>query len=416
MRSNHCNVCTIIVYGFLNALRAASFTPSPHLSNNVLLKSVGLQPLRSSAPYQNPISLLMTNDATRVGKITSDDNTYMRKAIEAASLGLGNTYPNPAVGCVLVSSNEEVIGVGFHPRAGYPHAEVFALLEACGYVKSGLDSAKSIVQHTKSGSQNDDDLSENIARVNELLETYSSESGAKTLFEGKLTGKDVTAYVTLEPCCHYGKTPPCALSLVQAGVSRVVVGFRDPNPKVDGGGVLLLENEGIKVDVMNNKGSVAEACANIVSAFVKRISPRAEEDGAELADYSTSMNGAKRSFLRNRAGRNKMDGSMVEFSWPNSSSSVDAKDKSIDMEEVIAGLELSHAWMEAIDGALWDHEIILLKLSNAIKKKKGAKILGERIAEELNAHVAQVVGHTALLYRPGRPVILDLKEVVAIEE
>jgi len=368
---------------------------------------------------------MMTSDANESIKITSDDNAHMSKAIEAASFGLGNTFPNPAVGCVLVSSsNEEVIGVGFHPKSGHPHAEVFALFEACGYVKSGLDSAKSIVQHTKSGGQIEDDLSEDIATVNELLETYSSEGGAKKLFEGKLVGKDVTAYVTLEPCCHYGKTPPCALSLVQAGVSRVVVGFRDPNPKVDGGGVTLLENEGIKVDLMINKASAAEskeelmnaeACANLVSAFVKRISPRSEKDGAELADYSTSMTGAKRSFLRNKAVRNKMDGSMVEFSWPKSSSSVDAKDKSIDMEEVIGGLELSPAWMEAIDGALWDHEMILVRLSNAIKKKKGAKILGERIAEELNAHVAQVVGHTVLLYRPGRPVVLDLNEATIDE-
>lgn len=348
----------------------------------------------------------MANDATAAIKITSNDNSYMSKAIQAASFGVGNTYPNPAVGCVLVSSNQEVIGVGFHPKAGYPHAEVFALFEACGYVESGIDAAKAIVQHTKSGGQINADLSEDVATVNELLETYSSEGGAVKLFKGKLADKDVTAYVTLEPCCHYGKTPPCAFSLVQAGVSRVVVGFRDPNPKVDGGGVTLLENEGITVDVMMNN----KACANIVSAFVKRISPRTQENGIDPVDYNVSMSGAKRMILRKLAGQKKMEGSMVEFTWPNSSSNVDANDKTVDMEEVIGGLELSHAWIEAIDGALWDHEIILLRLSNAVQKKKGAKILGERIAEELNAHVAQVVGHTVLLYRPGRPPVLDLSE------
>mmetsp|Transcript_17459 Transcript_17459/g.25460 ORF Transcript_17459/g.25460 Transcript_17459/m.25460 type:complete len:118 (-) Transcript_17459:407-760(-) len=68
--------------------------------------------------------------------ISPDDNRYMKQAIDAASRGVGNTFPNPAVGCVLVSKNkdqgeDEVLGVGFHPKAGYPHAEVFALFEAC---------------------------------------------------------------------------------------------------------------------------------------------------------------------------------------------------------------------------------------------------------------------------------------------
>lgn len=417
MRSAVFSGCLTIATSLLNVQRTACFTPSSQISN-VLLKSAR-QRFRCTASCKKTSRVFMANDATAAIKISSDDNSYMSKAIQAASFGVGNTFPNPAVGCVLVSSNQEVIGVGFHPKAGYPHAEVFALFEACGYVESGIDSAKAIVQHTKSGGQIDADLSEAVATANELLETYSSEGGAAQLFKGKLADKDVTAYVTLEPCCHYGKTPPCAVSLVQAGVTRVVVGFRDPNPKVDGGGVTILENEGITVDIMINDESIAEskeefknakACANIVSAFVKRISPQTQENGIDPADYNVSMSGAKRSILRSTAGRKKMEGSMVEFTWPKSSSTVDAKDKTVDMEEVIGGLELNHAWMEAIDGALWSHEIILLRLSNAVRKKKGAKILGERIAEELNAHVAQVVGHTVLLYRPGRPPVLDLSE------
>jgi diaminohydroxyphosphoribosylaminopyrimidine deaminase/5-amino-6-(5-phosphoribosylamino)uracil reductase len=337
----------------------------------------------------------------------------MKKAIEAASIGVGNTYPNPAVGCVLVSS-DEVIGVGAHPKAGYPHAEVFALFEACGYVESGVEAATTVVNSTKKANSDD---TPDISKVDELMAVYSSTDGAKELFKGKLSDKDVTAYVTLEPCCHYGKTPPCAFSLVQAGVKRVVVGFRDPNPRVDGGGVTLLQNEGIHVDLMLKDESEAEskeeaenakACSDIVSAFVKRISPRTEEDGMALVDYDESMNGAKRRQLRSIAGRKKKDGSMMEFYWPAYSDSVDASDDSIDLEEAIGELSFDHRWMETIDGALWEHEIILLRLTNAVQKKKGAKILGERIAEELNAHVAQVVGHTALLYRPGRPPVLDL--------
>jgi Pyrimidine deaminase len=338
----------------------------------------------------------------------------MKQAIHAASLAVGNTYPNPAVGCVLVSSGE-VIGAGFHPKAGYPHAEVFALFEACGLIHSGMDAAKVVVEFTKSGKS-----SKEISKVNELLEIYSTNDGAKQLFEGKLSNKDVTAYVTLEPCCHYGKTPPCALSLVLAGVSRVVVGYRDPNPRVDGGGVMLLQKEGIQVDLMMQDMSIAEskdevrnakACAEIVSAFVKRISPRTTiHDGMGLDEYETSMNGGKRSLLRSIAGRMKMEGSLVEISWPNSSPVVNFEDydDTMDLEDAISRIDLSHRWMESVDGILWDKELILLRLGGAVPKKKGAKLLGERIAQELKAHVAQVVGHTVLLYRPGRPPVLDL--------
>jgi RNA-binding protein YhbY len=67
--------------------------------------------------------------------------------------------------------------------------------------------------------------------------------------------------------------------------------------------------------------------------------------------------------------------------------------------------------LEAVDGSLWDHELVLLRLNNAVRKKSGAKILSGRVAEVLDAHVAQVIGHTALLYRPAIPPILDLDEL-----
>mmetsp|Transcript_17458 Transcript_17458/g.25454 ORF Transcript_17458/g.25454 Transcript_17458/m.25454 type:complete len:326 (-) Transcript_17458:19-996(-) len=286
--------------------------------------------------------------------ISPDDNRYMKQAIDAASRGVGNTFPNPAVGCVLVSKNkdqgeDEVLGVGFHPKAGYPHAEVFALFEACGYVDSGVDSAQAVVQHTKAKSRYNPAGNSNgsgeevetpdVSKVGELLEKYSSDGGAEELFKDKFVDDDVTAYVTLDPCCHFGKTPPCAMSFLQAGVNRVVVGFRDPNPRVDGGGVTMMAREGIPVDLMMKDASEAEsdeeaenaqACADIVSAFAKRITPRDESTGKEMADYDSYTNGAKRSKLRSIAGRKKMDGNMKEFHWPTSSPSVDAKDKSIE--------------------------------------------------------------------------------------
>lgn len=120
------------------------------------------------------------------------DTHYMQQALSQAAKGLGRTSPNPPVGCVIVN-NGQVVGRGFHPKAGQPHAEVFALKEAA-------DQAH----------------------------------GA-------------TAYVTLEPCSHYGRTPPCAVALIQAGVARVVVAAGDPNPQVNGRGLAMLKEAGVAV-------------------------------------------------------------------------------------------------------------------------------------------------------------------------
>ena len=124
----------------------------------------------------------------------AQDRYFMMLAIELAKRGLYTTRPNPAVGCVLVQA-ETVVGQGFHPKVGQPHAEVFALRDA-GQRAAGA-----------------------------------------------------TAYVTLEPCSHTGRTPPCALALIEAGVKRVVIAGLDPNPQVAGRGVSLLQQAGIEVTV-----------------------------------------------------------------------------------------------------------------------------------------------------------------------
>jgi len=362
----------------------------------------------------------------------------MTQALDHARKGKGNTYPNPAVGCVLVASSNDdtddqdtVIGAGFHPRSGFPHAEVFALLEAYGHVDSGVDAALSIVKETRTenntggrtteGDDDGDDRTETVNNVKNCLEIYSLPDGAKRLFSDAelLRSKAVTAYVTLEPCCHYGKTPPCAVALLRAGVKRVVVGLRDPNPRVDGGGVVLLESDGVVVDTMvlvggsEGEGKVAGQCAEIVHQFVKRISPRQTvENGMGLTDYEESINGAKRAALRSLAGKWKNEGTMASFAWQVGWDSVQVNDNSSDLEEAIAALPLNHRWMEKIDDTLWERELILVRLNAAVAKKKGAKLLGNRLAGEVGAHVAQVVGHTVLLYRPGFPPVLDLNQMV----
>lgn len=122
------------------------------------------------------------------------DKHYMARAIELAAQGRFTTAPNPNVGCVIVRDGE-IVGEGYHRQAGGPHAEVFALRQA---------------EHLASGA---------------------------------------TCYVTLEPCSHYGRTGPCALALVNAGVKKVIVAMLDPNPLVAGRGIQILKEAGIEVQV-----------------------------------------------------------------------------------------------------------------------------------------------------------------------
>ena len=127
------------------------------------------------------------------GDILLTDEEYMQRALELAVQAEGDTSPNPMVGCVIVDDDGNIVGEGYHHKAGQPHAEVNALAEA------------------------------------------------KNLAQG------ATAYVTLEPCAHYGRTGPCCVALVRAGIKKVVVACTDPNPKVAGQGIEYLRLQGIEV-------------------------------------------------------------------------------------------------------------------------------------------------------------------------
>src|SRR5436309_6939315 len=140
------------------------------------------------------------------------DARFMRRALELAVRARGLTSPNPMVGAVLVRDGA-VVAEGFHQRAGASHAEV----EALGRAGEGARGA--------------------------------------------------TLYVTLEPCCHHGKTPPCTVAVLAAGVVRVVAAMRDPFPKVAGGGLAQLREAGIAVEV----GVESDAARRLNAPYLKRL-------------------------------------------------------------------------------------------------------------------------------------------------
>ena len=383
--------------------------------SRVLREGAGAEP---SPPPPPPPATSAVAVAAATRPLTAADVAHMRRAASLARAGRGSTFPNPAVGCVLVRHDGDgggdgvVVGSGFHPRAGMPHAEVFALLEACGHVGDGVGAARSVM--TDDGDDGGHPDGSLASAVSDLLGRYMSEGGTAALFGGAFAGSDVTAYVTLEPCCHHGRTPPCASSLVAAGVGRVVVGCRDPNPRVDGGGIGVLEGAGIEVRVLGGgagggvEADAAEECRDLIRYFAKRISPR--PGGGPARDLDDVVDGRRRRALRSVAGRMKNDGTIQQIQWPGGAKKILLAEDDDDGDSA-RRVPIDVKFLEAVDGSLWDHELVLLRLNNAVRKKSGARILSGRVAEVLDAHVAQVIGHTALLYRPAIPPVLDLDEL-----
>jgi len=178
---------------------------------------------------------------------SGDDASYMARALRLAERGLMTAAPNPRVGCVLVSAGE-VVGEGWHERAGQPHAEIHALQQA--------------------GAQ---------------------ASGA-------------TAYVTLEPCCHQGRTPPCTEALIAAGISRVVAAMEDPNPHVAGKGLNALRAAGIEAAA----GLLADAAEQLNAGFVMRMRqgrPRVRCKLAMSVDGRTAMASGESRWITGDAAR-----------------------------------------------------------------------------------------------------------------
>ncbi len=164
------------------------------------------------------------------------DRLYLERACELAQRGIGSTSPNPPVGALVVREGE-IAGEGYHHRAGEPHAEVNAL-RAAG-----------------------------------------------------LKARGATLYVTLEPCDQQGRTPPCTQAVIEAGITRVVVGTPDPNPKTDGAGIRRLRESGIEVEVANDAQALA-----IVEPFARAI-------GAHRPYVSLKMAMSLDGFIASQPGR-----------------------------------------------------------------------------------------------------------------
>ncbi|RQW63931.1 bifunctional diaminohydroxyphosphoribosylaminopyrimidine deaminase/5-amino-6-(5-phosphoribosylamino)uracil reductase RibD [Vibrio viridaestus] len=172
---------------------------------------------------------------------TPFDYQMMARAISLAKQGRFTTHPNPNVGCVI-TSGDTIVGEGFHFRAGEPHAEVHALRMA----------------------------------------------------GNKANGS--TAYVTLEPCSHYGRTPPCAKGLIDAGVSKVICAMQDPNPQVSGRGIQMLRDAGIDVQV----GLLEQDARNLNHAFLKKMEsgrPWVQLKMAASIDGQTALNNGQSKWI-----------------------------------------------------------------------------------------------------------------------
>ena len=196
------------------------------------------------AAYPPSISIHSSNPTM---PFTPQDTQHMQRALELAWQGRFSTSPNPRVGCVIAHGSQ-IVGQGFHVQAGSPHAEVHAIRQA-----------------------------------------------------GELA-RGATAYVTLEPCSHYGRTPPCAEGLIAAGVSRVVAAMTDPNPLVAGKGLAMLQAAGIVV----KQGLLEHEARQLNRGFLSRIERNRPFVSLKIAaslDGKTALSNGQSQWITGAAAR-----------------------------------------------------------------------------------------------------------------
>ncbi len=178
---------------------------------------------------------------------TADDHAHMARALQLAARGINSTSPNPRVGCVIVKDGK-IIGEGWHQKAGEPHAEIHALMQA------GMASQGAAV------------------------------------------------YVSLEPCSHHGRTPPCADALIGAGVARVVAAAEDPNPRVSGQGLARIKAAGIEV----RSGLMEAQARELNEGFFKRMvlgHPLVRIKTASSLDGKTALSSGESKWITGESAR-----------------------------------------------------------------------------------------------------------------
>lgn len=178
---------------------------------------------------------------------SAEDHRYMARALQLAARGLYTTSPNPRVGCVIVK-NGRIIGEGWHQKAGEPHAEVHALMEA------------------------------------------------------GMAAQGATVYVSLEPCAHHGRTPPCADALIGAGVAKVIAAAQDPNPKVAGEGLARIKAAGIEAQC----GLMEAQARELNEGFFKRMvygHPFVRIKTASSLDGKTALSSGESKWITGEAAR-----------------------------------------------------------------------------------------------------------------
>lgn len=183
------------------------------------------------------------------------ESVYWQRALQEAQQAVGLSDPNPRVGCVLVAPDGQILAQGHTQEAGGPHAEVMALRDAASH---------------------------------------------------HVPTQGCTAYVTLEPCSHFGRTPPCADALVAAGVARVVVAMADPNPLVAGQGVARLRAAGVSVDVLSTDDPVAVAAKELNIGFLSRVvrhRPWVRVKMAASLDGRTALDNGESQWITGAAAR-----------------------------------------------------------------------------------------------------------------
>jgi diaminohydroxyphosphoribosylaminopyrimidine deaminase/5-amino-6-(5-phosphoribosylamino)uracil reductase len=331
-----------------------------------------------ASPHNRATPLRATSFQQQVD--TQVDAQHLASAVASALIPKeGSTYPNPQVGCTIVSRSNKVLGAGFHPKAGWPHAEVFALFEAAKLVASGIDAASAVA----SGFADDFGGAYTEQKMTELKDTYVKEGA--TMFLACAVG--ATAYVTLEPCSHVGRTPPCCVALKTSGVSRVVVGTRDPNPVVNGGGIQYLVDAGLDVSVAESKES--EAVTRTFGKRMKRVAALAAAGGR------APLSGAQVRELRAAAGRLKKENRLATVQLGDLAKQ-DGGDGSYAFKP---------QWLNIVDVKLWSNELVLVTCDNAVVgNKKDCEAVGDAICKVVDdCVVAQVIGRTILLHRPSLP-------------